>query len=74
MGLDPVTLKYLVEQHPNIKRIKMGDDEIEFHQPITKVQEVQAVTMPMTNHMPPDDVMLFASSEDVEELMDLRKA
>lgn len=63
-------IKEFIEQHPNVKSLKCAEIELEFFEPR---MPVQASTMPALNDMPPDDVMMFAATEDVEELMKQRK-
>jgi hypothetical protein len=57
-----------------VKEIGMHDSGVlhyvEFFQ---TTPQVQTSTMPMIDNMPPDDVMMFAATEDVEELMKQRK-
>lgn len=66
----------LIMQYPRIKHIgfdcdtgNIGHVELYPSQP-----QVQSQQLPMANDMPPDDVMMFAATEDVDELMEQRKA
>jgi len=61
----------MLKDYPYIKSIKWQGAEVELHpQPI--VSQVQTVMPPVINDMPPDDVMLFAATEDVDDLMEKR--
>lgn len=69
----------LLKQYPNVKRIQAfpGKDtviEIEMFEPKKEVQEVDIPTLPLGAQMPPDDVMQFAATEDIEELMKQRES
>ena len=64
----------LVMSYSRIKAISFEGDKI-FHVDLyPEMPTVQPINLTQTNDMPPDDVMIFAATEDVEELMKHRKA
>lgn len=65
----------LLRKYPRVKKIKVDFEkqlihEIEFFEPHRKpqVQEQESLPRP-TNDMPPDDVMLFASTPTFDEMI-----
>jgi len=60
----------IYRQIPNLKSLKIEGIEIELYQPSTPVQ---VASMPYVPDMPPDDVMMFAATEDVDDLMRQRQ-
>ena len=64
----------LVMSYPRIKTIDFDGDRVIHLELYPEMPTVQPINLTQTNDMPPDDVMLFAATEDVEELMKHRKA
>lgn len=63
----------LSKLYPNVKLISLAGNhtlEVHFHEEHQK--EMQTV-FPHAAEMPPDDVMLFAATEDIDELLNQRK-
>lgn len=71
MGLEVLIemLKSKGVQSASFKEDKLIHVEFFPSQPIVQTQSI-----PLTNDMPPDDVMLFAATEDLDELMKSREA
>lgn len=64
-------------KYPRLKSISVTQDGkatfIELFE-VPPTREVITHDLPMTDLMPPDDVMLFAATEDPEEVMEDRKS
>ena len=63
-------IREFIKKVPNVKKIKIDNVEVELY---PSKSEVQTSAMPSLVDIPPDDVMLFAATEDVDELMKQRK-
>ena len=64
----------MLKNYPNVQTVVVHQDggfEISFFENETS-KVVKAEPFPVMSDMPPDDVMLFASTEDVAELMKQR--
>lgn len=75
MGLSTREVLQLMTEFKNIKSIRVIPNkemvlEVEQFPPQPSVQTAQ---LPFKDDMPPDDVMMFAATEDIEELMKQRK-
>ena len=65
----------LLMRYPRLKSAQFSPDgEVLAVELIPEAAPVQAAQLPLTNDMPPDDVMLFAATEDIDELMQGRRA
>lgn len=69
----------LLMQYPRIKTVEIDQDakgcmSIEFFPPLSAIQpSTQGVSMLGTNDMPPDDVMMFASTPTFDEMVEAAK-
>lgn len=69
----------LIMKYPRIKTIAYGEVPGKYPE-IVNIElypdqpQVQTSQFPMINDMPPDDIMQFAATEDIDELLKQRKA
>jgi hypothetical protein len=66
----------MLKDYPNVQAVVMHQDggfEISFFES-KSLGAVEMATVPKFQDMPPDDVMLFAATEDVDDLMKQRNA
>ena len=70
--MDIVTLLDITKRYPNVQSVSIHKDgSMSVHLYATKkVEVVTTEPMPMIDDMPPDDVMLFASTPTFDQMVE----
>ena len=64
-------LLMMLKEHPEVKKFKADGMEIELDRDdLGDYEETKTIQLPIETGMPPDNVMLYASTDSFDEMME----